>query len=122
MNVSGGLVPAAGRAKAVGSDFAPLGAGLERERQRVAELEARLAYMIESPALFSAEFVSLSIAEQEIWLEELAEYAQQVDRGDQAVTRLRGARDPRALQLATALAAELRQVESSQRASLESAR
>lgn len=83
--------------------------------KRAAQAAAGLERLINSPTLYSVEFANLTVAEQEIWLEALVEYAQQIGRGDEAVRRLEATGDRRALALATAFSTELRRVEADQR-------
>ena len=82
-----------------------------RERRRDAELDQRIEHVIRRPIAFASEFSSLSIAEQEIWLPALADRAQQVGRGDEALEALRLAGDRQAEGLAAALLVELRRAQ-----------
>jgi len=81
--------------------------GLTAEERRWKELDDRLERLIRDPAAFSAEFASYSQAEQELWLEALAERARETGRGDEAVDGLSLSGDRSARQLATALSVEL---------------
>jgi len=80
-----------------------------REARRTAELDQRLERMIRRPSSFAAEFSSLSLAEQEIWLSFLAQRAQASGRADEALESLRASRDRQADRLANAFALELKQ-------------
>ena len=71
-----------------------------------------------APRLFSVEFANYSIAEQEIWLRNLALRASELGRGQQVIQRLRATDDRLALQLETAFAAELRWVDQRDRAEM----
>ena len=73
-------------------------------------LDSRLERLIRSPAIYSSEFASLTIAEQEHWLKELAEHSVEVGRTDEALRQLRQAGDRRAQELATAFSTQLRLV------------
>jgi hypothetical protein len=87
----------------------------ERAMRRAAELDQRLEHMMRRPRVFSAEFASYSVAEQEIWLRNLALRARELGRGTQLLHGLQATDDRLALQLATAFAAELRQVDQAKR-------
>jgi hypothetical protein len=94
--------------------------GSQRDARRAAELDQRLEAMVRRPTLYSVEFLSLSVAEQEIWLRALAERARDQGRADEALRELRAAGDGASQQLATAFAAELRQVEQAERSEMAS--
>ncbi len=90
----------------------------ERAARRETELDRRLQYMMRRPVFFSAEFARYSIAEQEIWLRNLALRARELGRGSEVVQGLRATDNRLALQLATAFAAELRWVSQATRAEM----
>lgn len=58
------------------------GGDLERDERRLRELDVRLAFLLRNPTRFAHQLGSLSLAEQELWLKQLA--ARSVDRGDSA--------------------------------------
>ena len=101
-------------------DFGSSGRAPEGE-QRTKELAARFQRLVRNPTIYAVEFANLTVAEQEIWLAALADYASQVGRGDEAVNRLRQARNSRADELATALSTQLRLAEAGQRHEVASA-
>lgn len=90
----------------------------ERAARRETELDRRLQYMMRRPLFFSAEFARYSIAEQEIWVRNLAWRARELGRGSEVIEGLRATNNRLALQLATAFAAELRWVNQAARAEM----
>lgn len=102
------------------SEFSPIVAAGERNDRKRAELTRRLDHLIRRPGLFAAEFAGLTVAEQEIWLEALAEFAEEIGRGQQAVVGLLLTGGRRPLELATAFAAELRRVRARARSTIAS--
>lgn len=88
-------------------DTDPQSAGSSQGERRTRELDERLDRMIRNPAGFSAEFADYSGAEQDLWLEALAERARETGRGQEALAELRLVGDRSALQLATRLSVEL---------------
>jgi hypothetical protein len=90
----------------------------QRAARRSSELDQRLDHMIRRPTLYSVEFLSLTVAEQDIWLRALAEHARGQGRAEEALRQLEAAGDGAALQLATAFAAELRRVEQDERSEM----
>jgi hypothetical protein len=98
----------------VGFAFAPqtwMVSDRTREARRDGELDRRIEDMVRRPILFAAEFSGLSVAEQEIWLSFLAERAQELGRGEEALGALRLRRDRQSEQLTTALAGELQRLQ-----------
>jgi hypothetical protein len=96
-------------------DFSQLSGATAREQRKHAELRARLKRLLLNPTAYSVEFASLTVTEQDIWLEALAVYATELGRGEEALLRLRNAGDGRADALATALATQLRLAEADHR-------
>ena len=99
----------------VSGAYSVAGSAIERQGRRRAELDARLERLIRMPAVFAAEFAAKTVAEQEIWLEALAEHARWLGRDDEVVRELQLGGHPRALELATAFATELQRTEAEQR-------
>lgn len=82
-----------------------------REARRNAELDQRIEHVVRRPIAFAAEFSGLSVAEQEIWLPALADRAQQLGRGDEALEALRLAGGRQAEGLGMALLVELQRAQ-----------
>jgi hypothetical protein len=78
------------------------------KRERVhRELDRRLELLVRSPGVFARELRTASLAEQELWLKQLAGRALERDIGGQAVAALRESGDLDALHVAELLAQEL---------------
>ena len=81
---------------------------VERAQRLASDLDRRLDEMAKRPVAFASGFESLAPVEQDLWLEALSNRAVTYGRGDRVLEALRRSGDRRALEVATAFAAQLR--------------
>ena len=74
--------------------------GLSLEGRRLRELDARLRMLQEDPPGFAHQMATVSVAEQEIWLRELAARAEEIGDVERVMSALQGSGDEEALRLA----------------------
>lgn len=74
------------------------------------ELDLRLNFLLRSPVAFAAEFADLSGGERDLWLRAIAEHAVESQLADRVLETLQATGDPRAVALAEAFAADLREL------------
>ncbi len=84
--------------------------GIGRDDHRQLMLDARLAALLEDPTLFARKLSALALAEQELWLRQLASRSLDHGRSDDVVRALRDSGVVTADDLANTFAAAARQI------------